>query len=64
MAKNQNPYDSMVNYRTTRELENVIIWSIVILLTAIVVQDTTLYISKLLPLMIAGAAGSLLINSK
>ena len=66
MAKKtrRSPYDLNLEYRTTRELENSIIWCIVILLSAIITEDSLFFLTKMLPLLIAGAAGTILVNAK
>jgi hypothetical protein len=53
----------LLEFSMHRELENASIWCIVILLVAIVLEDVNVFL-KILPLLVAGAAGTLLVNAK
>ncbi|MCD6216039.1 MAG: hypothetical protein J7J92_03125 [Candidatus Aenigmarchaeota archaeon] len=62
MAK-KGPYDFDLNYRTEKEIENAIIWCIVILLSTYIVKDTV-QMFRIIILLVAGAAATLIINAR
>ena len=61
--KEKSVYHSILNFRTATEFENAIIWCSVILLVVIITNDFKTSVN-LLPLLVAGAAGTLLINAQ